>query len=349
MKSKPLNPPRLIAWETTRACNLICRHCRAEAVMEPPEGELSHEEGLDLLDQAAAWPPPPMIILSGGEPLMRRDILELASYGSRKGLRMLLSTNGTLVSADLARRMKEAGVARVSLSLDAPDAASHDDFRGLKGAFEGLITAARYLKEAGLPFQINTTLTSANLHQAEEMGALTERLGAVAHHIFLLVPVGRAEEMEPGSLSAEEYEAALKILKQRETSLSLEFKATCAPQYQRIGRQLSGPAKSGHAGRGCMAGQGFLFISSTGDCQGCGYLPLKAGNIRQAPVREIYEKASLFVNFRDKNLYHGKCGKCEYWNICGGCRARAHAAGDHMGPEPLCPYLPHKPQSGAVI
>lgn len=346
---RPLPPPRLIAWETTRACNLACRHCRAEAVLEPPQGELSFEEGRHLLDQAAAWPPPPMIILSGGEPLMRPDILELAAYGHRLGLRMLLSTNGSLVDGETARRMKTAGVARVSLSLDGPDAAGHDAFRGQEGSFAGLERGAAHLLAAGLPFQINSTLTADNLHQAEALTEQAVRLGAVAHHIFLLVPVGRAVGLET-PLSAEEYEKALRALKEREASLPLEFKATCAPQYQRLAREmgLASPGRHGQ-GRGCLAGQGFVFISSEGEVRGCGYLDLEAGHIRRAPLREIYETSPLFVSLRDRGSYHGKCGRCEYWNICGGCRARAKAESDYLGPEPLCPHQPSRPESAAIL
>lgn len=333
-------PPRLVAWETTRACNLVCRHCRAEAVLEPPEGELSHEEGQKFLDDLAQWTPKPMVILSGGEPLMRADILELAAYGHALGLRMLLSTNGLLVDAAMAHKIKRAGVARASLSLDRVDAQSHDEFRGFSGSFEALKRAAAYFKEASLPFQINSTLTAENLDQASALTDLSLSLGAVAHHIFLLVPVGRAEGLET-PLSADEYEAALKLLKTRELSLSIEFKATCAPQYQRLGHQMGLAPQGRHAsGRGCLAGQGFAFVSSEGEVRGCGYLPNPAGNIRESGFRQIYENSPLFCELRDKSRYHGKCAHCEYWNICGGCRARAKAAGDHLGPEPLCPYQP---------
>jgi radical SAM protein with 4Fe4S-binding SPASM domain len=276
-----------------------------------------------------------MVILSGGEPLMRPDILDLAAYGQALGLRMLLSTNGTLVDAGLARAMRKSGLARVSLSLDGPDAASHDSFRGLDGAFEGLRKAAAHFLEVGLPFQINSTLTAGNLHQAEALTDLSVKLGAAAHHIFLLVPVGRAENMER-PLSAEAYEEALRKLKERESRLPIDFKATCAPQYQRLGRETGGPQR----GRGCLAGQGFAFVSSVGEVRGCGYLTLPAGNIRQAGFRSIYEHSPLFQALRDRSQYRGKCGACEYWPICGGCRARAQAAGDYLGAEPLCPYQP---------
>lgn len=342
MTAQPkLAPPRLVAWETTRACNLICRHCRAEAVFQRPEGELSHQEGLEFLDQIAAWTPhPPMVILSGGEPLLREDIYELAAYGTARGLRMLLSTNGYLVDAPGAARIKKSGVARVSLSLDGPDAASHDDFRGVDGSFESVERAAAHLHEAGVPFQINSTLTAANLHQAEALTDLAVRLKAAAHHIFLLVPVGRAVGLEK-ALSAEEYEEALRDIARREDSLPIEFKATCAPQYQRIRRELGFKPSGRHqSGRGCLAGQGFVFVSNEGEVRGCGYLPLAAGNIRRENFRAIYENSALFTALRSRGEYQGKCGICHYWNVCGGCRARALADGGPLGPEPLCPYQP---------
>jgi len=332
-----LAPPRLLAWETTRACNLACRHCRAEARPTPPPDELSPEEGRDLVDQLAAWTPPPALILSGGEPLLRPDLLDLAAYGEAKGLRVLVSTNGLLVTAALARALKAAGVARVSLSLDHPEPAAHDAFRGAPGAYEALRRAAAYLGEAGLAFQINSTLTAANLDQAGALAARARDLGAAAHHVFLLVPVGRGRELaENKPLTAEAYEAALLDLQRLAPGLGLEFKATCAPQYQRLARQAGLAVRS----RGCLAGQGFLFLSSTGQAQGCGYLGLAAGDFRQTPLRTIYEEAPLFQALRDRKRYRGRCGICEYWSICGGCRARALAEGDHLGPEPLCPHQP---------
>jgi len=331
-----LPPPRLVAWEITRACNLACRHCRAEANPTPEPDELSPEEGRDLVDQLAAWPPPPGLILSGGEPLLRADLLDLAAYGRARGLRVLLSTNGLLLTPALARALQAAGVARVSLSLDHPEPAAHDAFRGAPGSFEALRQAAAYLGEAGLPFQINSTLTAANLDKAAALTALARDLGAVAHHVFLLVPVGRAIDLEKQekSLTAEAYEATLLELQRMEPGL--EFKATCAPQYHRLALQNGQPPR----GRGCLAGQGFLFLSSTGEARGCGYLNLAAGNLRRDPVRTIYEEAPLFQELRDRKRYRGRCGACEYWSVCGGCRARALAEGDHLGPEPLCPHRP---------
>ena len=340
-ETKALMPPRLLAWESTRACNLVCRHCRAEAVNHALPGELNHEEGLRLLKEMAAWSPSTMIILTGGEPLMRDDILELAAFGHSLGLRMLMSPNGTLVDGAKAKAMKKAGLARVSLSLDAPTAQEHDDFRQVKGSYNAVCDASRYLREAGLPFQINSTLTAQNLHQAEDLALKAESLGAVAWHVFLLVPVGRGENIA-NHLAAEDYEAALIKLKKREGQMKLEFKATCAPQYNRIGLELKLSANNKHQGKGCLGGQGFMFLSHDGKAQACGYLPLEAGDFRQNTIEEIYKNSELFLRLRDKKNYEGKCGQCQYWNICGGCRARAHAKGNFLGPESLCPYQPQQ-------
>lgn len=269
---------------------------------------------------------------------MREDILELATLGTSLGLRMLLSTNGSLLNPTLCEKIKKAGIKRLSLSLDGPDRESHDNFRGWPGSYDSVISSAAQLVQAGLPFQINSTITPQNITKTEEIMALARSIGAVAHHVFLLVPVGRAKTMEEAQLSPETYEEALKQLKIKEPFLQMEFKATCAPQYQRIGRMLG--MESPRSGKGCLGGQGFMFISHNGFLAACGYLPIKAGSIRETHVVELYNGSSFFNTLRDKTKYHGKCAVCEYWQICGGCRARAHALGDYLGPEPLCPYEP---------
>jgi radical SAM protein with 4Fe4S-binding SPASM domain len=251
---------------------------------------------------------------------------------------MLLSTNGTALDPSLVRALKKAGIKRLSLSLDGHDAASHDAFRGVRGAFASLKRSARLLVEGDLPFQINSTVTAGNLKDLVAIQDLAFSLGAVAHHIFLLVPVGRAKDWDEAPLEPQDYENALLLLKDREISLQLEIKATCAPQYQRISREKG--QVSARSGRGCLGGQGFLFISHDGIAQACGYLPLPAGNVRAEPLREIYQNSPLFGDLRDRARYRGKCGLCEYFKVCGGCRARAHAQGDCLGPEPLCPHLP---------
>ncbi|MDR1085445.1 MAG: radical SAM protein [Deltaproteobacteria bacterium] len=335
-------PPRLVAWETTAACNLACRHCRAEAVSEPLPGQLEPEESQNLLRQLALWEPKPMVILSGGEPLMRPDILDLAYLGTSLGMRMLLSTNGTMMTPSLAKEIKASGVARLSVSLDGPTAKEHDSFRGLAGSFDSLVQGVGIMRAERLPFQINTTITAYNISQIPAITSLAEELGAIAHHVFLLVPVGRALNLaSESSVRPEDYEEALVDLKTREPFLKLDFKATCAPQYNRIGRQL-GIKGSRHSGRGCLGGQGFMFVSHAGEVRACGYLPLAAGNVRQEHPMAVYENSALFKSLRNREEYLGRCRDCEYWSICGGCRARAHSAGNFLGSEPLCPHEPKK-------
>jgi radical SAM protein with 4Fe4S-binding SPASM domain len=281
-----------------------------------------------------------MVILSGGEPLTRPDMADLARLGASLGLRMLLSTNGTLVTPKVAKELAKAGIKRVSLSLDAPDEAAHDAFRGRAGSYDAVLRAAAIFRETGLPFQINSAITPQNINDTGAITELARRLGAAAHHVFLLVPVGRARDWEGGELGAEDYEAALIKLRRREGFLQLEFKATCAPQYQRIGLQLGLPPSPRGGGRGCLGGQGFMFVGHDGAVAACGYLPLSAGSVLVESPVEIYRSSPLFLELRDKSKYHGRCRDCEYWAVCGGCRARAHARGDHLGPEPLCPHVP---------
>jgi radical SAM protein with 4Fe4S-binding SPASM domain len=286
----------------------------------------------------AAWKPAPILILSGGEPLMRPDVLELAGLARDLGVPAVLSTNGTLLDREVCGRIKASGIRRLSMSLDGHDEESHDGFRGSPGAFASLVSAAALLNSEGIPFQINSTVTPGNISRTEDMLAVARGLGAVGFHVFLLVPVGRAREWDEAFLAPEAYEEALRRLKALEPAMELESKATCAPQYQRIARQLGsvGP----RSGKGCLGGQGFLFVGHEGTCGACGYLPIPAGNVRERHISEIYESSPLFLDLRDKKRYRGKCGVCEFWAACGGCRARAHAEGDHLGPEPLCPHVP---------
>jgi radical SAM protein with 4Fe4S-binding SPASM domain len=301
---------------------------------------LNHEEALVFVKQIAEWSPGPLLILSGGEPLMRPDIFEIAELATSLGLRAVLSTNGTLVTPEAAEKLNKAGVKRLSLSLDGPDAKSHDSFRGVEGAYDDLVRSAGILKEAGLPFQINSTITPGNIGDTDKILETALKLGAVAFHVFLLVPVGRAKNWSEEPLSPEKYESALRRLKEKESALTIEFKATCAPQYQRIGRQMGRvPPRSG---KGCLGGQGFMFVSHDGMVGACGYLPLPAGDVRKTHPIGIYNDSELFGLLRNKENYKGSCGHCEFWNVCGGCRARAHAEGDFLGEEPLCPYAPKK-------
>jgi heme b synthase len=340
---------RMIAWEVTRSCNLNCKHCRAASHLGPYPGELSTDECLRLIDDMAGVSQP-VVILTGGEPLLRPDIFELAAYGTQKGLRMVMATNGTLVDQDTARRMMESGIQRVSISIDGPGAESHDDFRNEPGAFEGAMRGIDAMKSVGMEFQINTTITTANLHQIKEIHDLALRIGAAAHHIFLLVPTGRGKDLARQAITAADYEETLMWFHQESLTCEIQLKATCAPHYFRIMHQNKPkgekPVKKagGHfheSTRGCLGGITFCFISHVGQVQPCGYLELDCGNIRKQSFQEIWEKSEVFCNLRDYGKYGGKCGRCEFIKVCGGCRARAYeATGDYLAEEPLCLYEP---------
>ncbi|MBE6441277.1 MAG: heme b synthase [Desulfovibrio desulfuricans] len=342
---------RLIAWEVTRSCNLACKHCRAEAHPEPYPGELSTEEARALIDtfpQVGS----PIIIFTGGDPMMRADVYELVAYAHAKGLICAFSPNGTLITPETARKIREAGVNRCSISIDGPDAASHDSFRGVPGAFDASLRGIGCLKDAGVPFQINTTVTRNNLGSFRRIFELCERLGAAAWHIFLLVPMGRAAGLADQVISAGEYEEVLHWLYDFRKSTRMHLKATCAPHYYRIMRQRAReeglPVTPDNFGmdaltRGCLGGTGFCFISHVGQVQPCGYLELNCGNVRETPFPQIWRESEYFRQFRTQSCYKGKCGVCEYHKVCGGCRARAYSMhGDHMGEEPLCSHIPGK-------
>jgi len=341
--------PRLIAWEVTRNCNLNCVHCRAAASRGPYEGELDKGECLRILDQIKEVGSP-IIILTGGEPLLRQDVFEIARYGAEKGLRMVMATNGTLISREVAQRMKSCGIQRVSISLDGPHAELHDRFRKVDGAFEGALRGIELLKREGIEFQINTTITRHNVDLAERILRLAVGLGAAAHHIFLLVPTGRARDMTGQEIDAEEYEKLLLWFYSMRNEVPIHLKATCAPHYYRVLRQQA--HKRGErvdyatygldaTTRGCLGGTSFCFISHVGVVQPCGYLDLDCGDLKKSSFREIWEGSPIFRKLRDFSAYKGKCGRCEYVRVCGGCRARAYeSSGDFMEEEPLCTYQP---------
>ena len=341
---------RMVAWEVTRSCNLRCVHCRASAERGPYPGELTTQEAMAVLEDMAGFARP-VVILTGGEPLLREDVLEIARRGNQLGLRMVMAPNGTLLTSRRARELKEAGIQRVSISLDGSTSTTHDAFRQVEGAFQGALEGIRAAKEAGLPFQINTTVTEKNLSELPAILELALSLGAVAHHIFLLVPTGRGKEMAQAALSAQRYEETLSWFCEQESTVPLQLKATCAPQYQRIvrqrGRSPRGAHGTGHpqsldsVTRGCLAGWGFCFISHVGEVQPCGYLEVGCGNVRQQPLSAIWRDSEVFHRLRDLAGYRGRCGKCEYRRVCGGCRARAYeATGDYLSEEPLCAHQP---------
>ena len=348
---------RLVAWEITRNCNLSCVHCRASATMGPYEGELDTAACLNLLDQIHEVGDP-IIILTGGEPLLRPDIFEIARYGTDRGLRMVMAPNGTLITQDKARQMADAGIKRISISLDGATREIHDRFRGVDGAFEGALQGIAMAKKAGVEFQINTTITKSNLDQISDIQKLAVDLGAVAHHIFLLVPTGRGKYIVDTEIDAQEYEETLNWFYDQRGKSPLQLKATCAPHYYRILRQRA--KKEGQpvtfqthgldaVSRGCLGGVGFCFISHTGIVQPCGFLNVACGDVTQKPFQEIWNHSDVFLRLRDYDCLSGKCGDCEYKKVCGGCRARAfEATGDYMAEEPLCNYLPASRQRGTI-
>ncbi|MBU4192381.1 MAG: radical SAM protein, partial [Proteobacteria bacterium] len=295
---------RLIAGEVTRSCNLACKHCRAEAHPEPYEGELSTTEAKALID---TFPDvgSPIIIFTGGEPMMRHDVYELIAYAKAKGLRCVMAPNGTLITPETAKMMKDAGVERCSISIDAPEAAQHDEFRGELGAFDASMRGIQHLKDAGIEFQINTTVTKNNLHLFKDIFNLCEKIGAAAWHIFLLVPTGRAVELGAEIIAATEYEDVLNWFYDFRKTTTMQLKATCAPHYHRILRQRAkeegSPVNFETCGldagsRGCLGGVGFCFISHRGQVQPCGYLDLDCGNVRTTPVPDIWKSSPQVLN-----------------------------------------------------
>ena len=298
------NKLNMIAWEVTRSCNLNCVHCRATANCGPYPGELSTEKCFHLIDEIAAMSSP-VIILTGGEPLLRPDIFEIAAYGTNKGLRMVMATNGTLVDSATVKKMIQSGIKRVSISIDGKDAPSHDNFRQEKGAFDKAMAGIDAMKEAGMEFQINTTITKANLKQIKDILELAKKLGAAAHHIFLLVPTGRGRDLAEQAITAADYEETLLWFHQESLDCSIQLKATCAPHYFRIMHQQKGKVTerknpTGHfheMTRGCLGGISFCFISHVGQVQPCGYLELDCGNVQKQSFAEIWENSEVFQEF----------------------------------------------------
>lgn len=367
MNSPTYPPPRLVFWETTAGCNLSCIHCRRVTIADQllPQ-DLNTEESLQLVDDIAAFAKP-ILVLSGGEPLFRPDIFDIARHASNAGLIVALATNGTMIDADVAHKIKDSGVRRVSVSFDGADAATHDIFRGT-GAFDQALEGMAQLQQAGVPYQINTTVARHNIYQMPETLALAKGLKAVALHLFLLVPVGCGVEIsDDQQITPTEYEDVLNWMYDAEMEGDIELKATCAPHYFRIVRQRQAEerragivrhqpdshrrqTRAGHPGgrhamnamtKGCLAGTGVAFVSHRGEVFPCGYLPLEAGNVREQSFQHIWNESKLFTELRDPDQLTGKCGLCEFKHVCGGCRARAYGMTmEYLGEEPFCTYEP---------
>ncbi|HEX2955865.1 MAG TPA: radical SAM protein [Chitinispirillaceae bacterium] len=347
----PKHTLRLVAWEMTRACTLACRHCRANAQQGPYKGELTTQECYAILDSIASMGAC-IVILTGGEPMLRSDIFEIARYGTAKGLRMVMATCGSMLNQSSCKALRESGISRISLSIDGADAASHDAFRGVDGAYDIVMNAVKELQCAGIEFQVNTTITRNNLSELRGIYEKAVELGAAAFHPFLLVPTGRAAELTDQVISAQEYETVLHQIYEISLERKIQVKPTCAPHYYRIfrereraqGRTVSRESHGFDAmTKGCLGGQGFAFISHIGIVQICGFLEKEAGNLRleNYDFEKIWHESVLFRQVRAVDHYHGKCGLCEYRRVCGGCRARALTiTGDFLAAEPQCLYEP---------
>lgn len=348
--------PKWIAWETTRRCNLKCVHCRSSSELEVAEHpDFTLEEAKATIDNIVAYASP-VLVLSGGEPLLREDIFDIAQYGTDKGLRMCIATNGTLVTDEVCRKMKEVGIRMVSLSIDGATAETHDDFRSQEGAFDGTIRAIELLKKYEIPFLVNSSFTVRNRHEIPDIYRLVKGLGATAWYMFMIVPTGRGEDIMEELIPEDVYDEILEWHYETEKQEDeLLMRPTCAPHYYRIVRQKAKEEGevfkrrnlkfSTGGSKGCLAGQLICLIDVDGEVLPCSYFPKSAGNIKETSFKTIWEESELFLNLRDFKSYKGSCGACEYVNVCGGCRARSHAmTGDYLAPEPFCSYTPGKLQ-----
>ncbi len=352
--------PFVAIWEVTRACDLACRHCRAEAINLRNPDELSTEEGYDLIDKIRSMGTH-ILVLSGGDPVKREDIFDLIRYGALSGLRMATIPAAThALTPELVRKLKEAGLSQIAFSLDGPDRETHDSFRGTPGAFDLTMKGAWYARTAELPLQINTTFGVHNIDRFEEIATLVKDLGVVFWEVFFLVPTGRGRLLK--QMKAYQYERLFEKLYEFSKEVDFIVKITEAQHYrryvmeretkdkspgaeadlpERLTRDFGPGGSIGLAPKGVNSGNGFVFISHTGEVFPSGFLPISAGNVRNESIVDIYRESPLFVDIRDYRQIKGKCGVCEWKYICGGSRARAYAlTGDYMESESGCAFVP---------
>lgn len=358
--------PFLVIWEVTQACDLSCVHCRAQAQPMALPGELSHEEGLDVIDQVAEMGTP-ILVLSGGDPLKRADLLPLIRYGKSKGIRMGTIPAATpLLTRDVVVALKEAGLDQMAQSIDAPNAEDHDRFRKVPGAFAKSMEAIQWAHEVNLPLQINTVIGRHNFHQLDQMIEKVKSFGVVFWEVFFLVPVGRGQDVN--DITAEQYEEVFEKLYQVNKNERFIVKITEAPHYRRFYiqqmlkesgqtladitaenvvlparlRRLMGPGGTiGHAPQGVNSGKGFVFVSYDGKVYPSGFLPLSSGHVRDRGLIRAYRDSALFQQLRNSALLKGRCGRCEYRDVCGGSRSRAYAqTGDIFAEDSRCSYIP---------
>jgi len=359
--------PFLAIWEVTQSCDLACKHCRAAAQPIAHPDQLTTEEGKRVIDQIADMHVP-IFVFTGGDPLKRPDLYELIRYCDQKGVKVAVTPSATpLLTRDAIFKLKEAGVVRLGISLDGSSAEIHDKFRGLPGAYARTIQAIEWAGEAGLPIQVHTTISRHNADDLDNLCALFERLAIVMWNVFFLVPVGRGQLGD--LLSGEEFEQVFGKIYELSQRVSFQIKTTEAMHYRRyllqhnlqekkMGHGHGHPAAvaeyepgapqadaqtrtHGWATRRVNDGKGFMFISHVGNVYPSGFLPIHAGNVREQGLAEIYRTAPIFKALRDTSRLEGKCGVCEYKEICGGSRARSYAVtGDPLAQEPCCIYQP---------
>jgi radical SAM protein with 4Fe4S-binding SPASM domain len=345
--------PLVVSWNLTRKCNLKCSHCYINATSKDLEGELNTEESKKLIDQIAEVSRP-LLILSGGEPLLRKDVFDLVRYGTGKGLRMGLGSNGGLIDKDVARELRNSGIKTVSISIDSNIAAQHDDFRGVAGSWDKAINAIKVLRENDVLVQVNTTVTQQNYKQIDDIMSLTEQIGVENFHLFFLVPTGRGAKM--ADISPAMYETMIKGAFSKVGKHQLNVRPSCAPQFMRIAKDIGLDMRQWI--RGCIAGLYYCRVYPNGDITPCPYLPVRLGNVRETSFKEIWFKSTVFNALRNPGLLKGKCGACNYRDICGGCRARAYGLssdfidfcgdlhepaelkGDYLAEDPWCVYNP---------
>jgi radical SAM protein with 4Fe4S-binding SPASM domain len=347
--------PLVLSWNLTRKCNLKCPHCYINATTEELKDELTTEESKNLIDQICEVSRP-LLILSGGEPLLRPDVYEIIRYGASKGLKMGLGSNGSLIDATAAKRLKDAGIETVSISLDSHIPEQHDEFRGVSGSWEKAVGAIKALQENGVMVQVNTTLTHQNYDQIDDIMSLAESIGVENFHLFFLVPTGRGVKIE--DISPAKYENMIKTTFAKVAKHKLNVRPSCAPQFMRIAKDMG--LDMSRWIRGCLAGLYYCRIYPNGDVTPCPYLPIKLGNIREKSFKEIWFNSEMFKTLRDFDALKGKCGDCEHRAVCGGCRARAYGLssdfidycgdlrepeelnGDYLTEDPWCVYQPKK-------
>lgn len=345
--------PFVVIWENTRACDLSCVHCRAAAQPKRNRFELRTEEGFQLIDQIAELKPK-VFVLTGGDPLKREDTYALIQYARMKGLEPSLTPSATpLLTEEAVTKMKAHGLGRMAVSLDASNAAEHDSFRRVDGSFDLTLRAIRQAARENIPVQVNTTVTRRTVKDLPNMVALLEDLGIVMWSVFFAVPTGRAKNSD--LITAAEVEELFGFLFETSKRVAFSIRTTEAMHYRRYVLQHGGAMPLGvhpnpdavdrngapRAPRGVNEAKGFVFISHIGDVYPSGFLPLKAGNVKQQSLGHIYRTSPLFIDLRNSDKLNGKCGRCEYRDLCGGSRARAWAmTGDVFGSDPLCAYQP---------